>query len=113
MAYLTDGVNSISLDIGWGIIREGELIRSTTRGIGGRQSSFKWADYNVFRVPLSNAPSSDASLINEWWRNTTELTFYLDTTSYASYLTGNTQPFQRLARPYNDEWDGNLIIEMI
>ena len=113
MSYLTDGTITVSLEIDWGIRRQAVNILNTSRTVGGRDQRYFWANFQTFNIPLSNVPSSDAAQINEWWRSTDELTLYFDSTSYQTYITGNTQPFQQLVKPYQIEWNGVIPIERI
>lgn len=110
--FLTDGVTSLSLEFDWESSRNAENVLNASRALGGRESKHLWANVKAFNLPLSAVPSSDAALINEWWRATTAVTLYFDATSYSCYITGG-QPFTKMMKPYQDRWDGTIQIERI
>lgn len=62
---------------------------------------------------MNYIPTSAASQINEWWENSTQLVFVWDSSTYDCLITNNSQPFQSLNKPYNNNWHGNVIVEEI
>lgn len=112
-ASLSNGTLTVSLDINWDMMRNEELIVDRVRTIGGRAADKVWASFKKFRFSMSNIPSSDAGLINEWWEGTDVLDFEFDNYISSIYISNQGQPFQGLPKPYYNEWNGNLILDVI
>ncbi len=90
-------------------------IDSTT--LGGRYVDYKWSDQTRFSVPVRYMPSSEAEMINRWWKNGYNLMFTDNSSdenrTYIVRIANTSQPFARVMRPYNDLFESTLIFDVI
>lgn len=110
---LTDGTTTITLEIDREANLNSSLLINASKSIGGNDTSYLWHEKTNFQFPIKYIISSEASVINDWWRDSVELDLYFDSTSYDVYLMGQSQPFKSMSKPYNAEWNGILQIRKL
>jgi len=99
------------------ISRPEELLKKNRFTLAGRLAQFyENKTDNKLNFSLTYMTNSDASLINQWWTDQTVLNVveeFLDITSSTYFITNQEQPFSQLHRPYNDLWQGQIILEEV
>lgn len=113
MTSLSDSTITVSLDVDWEFQHNAQLIIERDLTVGGAAVDKLWSRFDAFELPISYLQSSDADLINEWWRDTEQLVFNFDGSCYDVRITNEDQPFRSLNRPYQDLWQGTIIIQTI
>lgn len=84
----------------------------------GELKSIVWDGYNRYNLPLTYVSSNIMSYINNLWVNNTDvyLIFNFNTASEENIRCGiinTTKPLPQKNRPYNDLWQGNLILQAL
>ena len=110
-------VDPIDIFPEWSFIEQERSIKSQHRSLGGIQRTHVWDQYFSYQVPLRWLSDSHTDLINWWWRNQFNLVFTLDTSDSESMrivrITNQNQPIGSRIRPYQDQWQGTLMLESI
>lgn len=107
------GTITVSLDATYQFQDQSELIINREISIGGKESQKLWGTITKFDVPLRYVVDSDASQINEWWDDNEQLAFNFDGTSYEVRIINGDRPIQSMVRPYQDECEGHVILNVI
>lgn len=89
-----------------------QLTISEHQTLGGAYKTYKWNDYPRFNIRLEYVAHSDSQVINEWWKDSTELVF-TDITSKAflGRITNGNQPLSSIRIPYDDLYHGVVLFD--
>lgn len=110
--------NYLELPVTYGYERAEMLTRQDVRGAAGAlQSYIEPNPYRRFTLPLVHVGSAARSLINSWWVTGSELRLVEDATYpfnfHAVRIVGGEEPLTKFMRPYNNEYEGELVLETV
>lgn len=110
--------NYIELPVTYGYERAEVLTRHDARGAAGALTTYIEPNaYGRFTLPLVHVDSAARSLINSWWTTGSELRLVEDSTYPFSWrsvrITGTEEPITKFMRPYNSEYEGELVLETV
>lgn len=110
-----DAYDPITLFPEWEYRETEVALRAQNRSINGVLRTYDWENYFSFNIPLRFVDSADTNRIKDWWRNSAELFFTIDNSLDATTIKGKLMnpsvPLGNRIRPYNDLFQGTLIIE--
>ena len=94
------------------------LTRKDVRTKAGNLYSYiEPGSFRRFTLPLMHVNSAERSLINSWWATGSELRFVEDSTYPFSFsnvrIVGESEPLTKFMRPYNNEYEGELVLETV
>ena len=94
------------------------LTRKDVRTKAGNLYSYiEPVSFRRFTLPLVHVNNADRSLINSWWATGSELRFVEDSTYPFSFsnvrIVGEREPLTKFMRPYNNEYEGELVLETV
>ncbi len=103
----------VSFSPEYDFIDSSKKIESRHRTRDGSEFVYKWADQEQISFSLEYVNSSDKSVINNFWRNNTDLTLYNsnDASVFSCYITNKSLPIGQLNKPYNNLFKGKLKLE--
>ena len=91
------------------------LIRDDNRLDNGNLETYIQAKYERFEMSLWCVSSRDAMIVNSWWETGTELLFFVTSDSTVEVnsvmIMGDECPFQQFHSPYEDRYNGNIVME--
>ena len=110
--------NYIELPVTYAYERAEVLTRHDARGAAGAlQTYIEPNAYGRFTLPLVHVNSAERSLINSWWATGSVLRLVEDATYPHSWravrITGAEEPLTKFTRPYNNEYEGELVLETV
>lgn len=90
-----------------------EVIASRHRSQSGKQYVYKWGDVRGWKLPVTFLTTSEAGLLNQWWKNNTSLTLINETTSdeYSVRIMNGKKPIAQFIKPYTDLLKGTVELE--
>jgi len=97
----------------YGMSIDEEIITTRHRSQSGKQYVYKWGRLDGFKLPVQFLTNSEAQLINQFWRNNTNVTLVDEDTSdeYSMRIMGDKRPIAQLIKPYDDLWKGTIELE--
>ena len=115
LVRLTDGVNDVDFDPGYGYDVPGRKRRVIDEALDGTIYQYDFADKKRYDVPVNNMPKADADRVNTWWDNTTKITYYPDYESHPAlhldvYILSEERPLQMAAPFWDDRYNGSLVL---
>ena len=110
-------VDPITLFPDWTLEQSRALIRAGHDATGGYNRETIWSSFGTWKLPLRFLSDSHAALINWWWKNSFTLALTLDTsdadTTAIVRIVNDQQPIGARSRPYDNLWNGTLMLEAI
>lgn len=109
--FLTDSSAGITLNPEFDYVDELTKIEQRHRVRDGGQFRYKFGAFNMFNFSLRFVNSSDTYQINQWWTDNTSLFFLVNSDVYPVLISNDTKPIGRFVPPYDNLFEGNLILE--
>lgn len=110
----TNSEDAVQIYPDWSFILGKKQERSDMRTKTGRRYSYKWGEYHQSHFPLKWVNSSDASTINLWFDNQSELLLFIvgsTTDVYSCAIINNDTPLMQQQKPYMEYWQGSIRLE--
>lgn len=109
------GVSSYSLDlnIDYEIEYSGERLENVHRTRDGGLYVYTWGTFKKFKLPVSYVNSNFRSVVNSWWESGAELVLTTEngTSINSVQLRNKSIPIAKVIKPYEDQFQGTLILE--
>ena len=118
--YIDDVVNAVDVielhpDLSFNELANQNVALHTS--LKGRETAFLWGQYGAWDVPLTHVNDLQASLMNQWWRDSRNLYFTFNTSDtnnmFIVRIVNETNPFISVSRPYNNYFAGTLKLETV
>jgi len=79
----------------------------------GKKYKYTWGTWQKFEFSVMYVNSSYMSIVNSWWENNTELLFMKTggTQVYSIRVEGNDAPIRNVIAPYDDLFEGTIVLE--
>lgn len=115
MAYrlFVDSSNGVSFEPEWDFDDGEQKIESAHRVKGGKRYSYLWSTYKKIKFKVMFVNSSDAAIVNSWWRTNTELLFKSESSTVVNsvMIVDNSKPLSQFIQPYDDQYQGTINLE--
>lgn len=112
MSYtLTDSSALVTLYPEYDFKDAGEKVEERHRTRGGAEFRYNFGSFDHFEFSVKYVNSADAYQIQQWWTDSTSLFFTADGNTYMLRIANNTKPLGHKILPYDDLFDGSLILE--
>lgn len=112
MAYrlFVDSANGVTVYPHWDFKPDARKKQSEHRTRSGRRYVYKWGEYQNWKFKIDFVNSNDASIINSWWSDNTELLFKSESESavYSVMLENRARPMAKFVKPYTDQYRGTI-----
>ena len=107
--------DAIQLYPGYDYVGDKKQIRSDHRTRGGKNYSYKWADFKRFKFKVEWLSTANASIINSWFDARTELLFFVTSSTitevHSVMLMNNETPLSKYNKPYDNYMKGTILLE--
>ena len=115
LVRLTDDVNNVDFDPGYGYDIPGRKKRVIDESLDGTVYQYDYADKQRYDVPVNNMLKADADRVNNWWDNKTKITYYWDYENYPAehfdvYILSEEKPLQMVVPFWDDKYSGVLVL---
>ena len=113
---LTDGVDTINFNPGFGLIEPHAFSEDTSRSLSGKEYRYRWFKKRRWEIPLKNVAKVVADQLNTWRDANEELSFYPDmtndpTTFYSVTIQNTENPLAAMETPnWATKYAGVLIL---
>ena len=118
MATIELGITSadaITLAPEYDFRRPKKQVRSEHRVPSGRLWEYKWGDFQTFKFQLNHIAEMDASVINSWFDDRTELLLFITSSTvtevHSVMIRNKETPLAQYNRPYNNLYRGSIQLE--
>lgn len=112
-ALFVDSSTSVTLEPEYDFSRDDEKIEDVHRMRDGSMFRYKWGEFDKWKFSVRYVNSSDASVINNWFKSNQQLLFMEvgATQVHSVYITNKKLPISKLIKPYDNLFEGGLELE--
>lgn len=115
MSFILQASSSsqVTLEPEYDFTQQDAKIENQHRTRSGDLTRYQWGRYKRIKFSVRYVSSNDMSMVNDWWRENTELQFYEEgTTDITSCMVSNKSlPIGERIKPHLDQYEGRVELE--